>query len=99
MTRLPAAPLFDATAYTANKPLHRHDCPYCKNDPALNSGCLKADELANRLGISRKTVTRYQRNGIPVQHADQLATRLGYNPICIWGFNWDDPEYATLVDN
>lgn len=99
MSRLPSRPLFDAAAYVASKPLHAKDCRYCGGYSDPTGGCVKAEELARLLGVSRKTITRWTRDGIPVQSADQLATRLGYNPIAVWGLWWDDPEYLTVVDN
>lgn len=99
MIYLPAAPLFDAAAYTANKPLHRHGCPYCFDSATLTAGCLKTEELAQRLGVTRRTVNRWTTRGIPVNNADKAATYLGFHPVTIWGFNWDDTEYAALVYN
>jgi len=99
MSRLPSRPLFDAAAYVASKPLHATSCRYCRGDSDSTGGCVKAEELAQLLGVSRKTITRWSRIGIPLQSADQLATRLGYNPIAVWGLWWDDPEYLTLVEN
>ena len=99
MTRLPSRPLYDAAAYVAGKPLHGHECRYCGDNAAITTGCVKGEELAHLLGVSRKTVTRWTRDGIPLQSADQLAIRLGYNPVAVWGLWWDDPEYLSLVDN
>jgi|688.fasta_scaffold169307_2 hypothetical protein len=99
MSRLPSRPLYDAAAYVAGKPLHAKTCRYCGDNAAVTSGCVKAEELARLLGVSRKTVTRWTKHGIPLRYADQLATRLGYNPIAVWGLWWDDPEYLSLVDN
>lgn len=98
MPRLPAEPLFELAAYTASKPLHLEDCPYCQNSNARQDACLKTDELGRRLGVTRRTVKRWRKLGVPVQNADAAVTSLGYNPINVWGHYWDDPEYAALVD-
>lgn len=95
--RLNAQPLLELAAATAGKPLHREPyCHYCGNCYWTTDGCVKHGELATRLGVDRRTIERWKRNGITVTHADEAATYLGYNPIAIWGLNWDDPEY---VDN
>lgn len=100
MIRLPAEPLFELAAYTADKPLHLDDyCPYCFNRATRFDACLKNEELGYRLGVTRRTVKRWRKDGIPIQNADAAVTSLGYNPINVWGLYWDEPEYATLVDN
>lgn len=99
MARLPAAPLFQLAAYTASKPLHETDCPYCFNRKTRLDACLKNEELGHRLGVTRRTVLRWNTHGVPVKQADAAATALGHNPISVWGHYWDDPEYAALVDN
>lgn len=99
MSRLPSRPLYDTAAYVAGKPLHRNGCPYCHDIAKETNGCLKGEELAQLLGVTRRTVQRWTTPGIPLHHADRLAIRLGYNPIAVWGLFWDDPEYLTVVDN
>jgi hypothetical protein len=99
MSRLPSRPLYDAAAYVAGKPLHRNGCAYCHDIAKETNGCLKHEELAQLLGVTRRTVQRWTTPGIPLHYADQLAIRLGYNPIAVWGLWWDDPEYLSLVDN
>lgn len=94
MTRIPAQPLYETAAYYIGKPLHTRQCKHCGNDPANNDACLRQQELANLLGISRKTVHRWSQYGVTLDQADKAATQLGYNPIAIWGIYWDEPDHV-----
>lgn len=42
------------------------------------------DAMAARLGIDRRTLTRWRRHGIPDRSADQAAIRLGTHPELLW---------------
>lgn len=41
-------------------------------------------ELADRLGVERRTVLRYGANGLSLYQADELAVRMGYHPSELW---------------
>lgn len=99
MTRIPAQPLFETAAYVAGKPLHKPNCRYCLNETSNVDSCLRSQPLADLLGVSRKTIDRWKHYGVTLEQADHAATRLGYNPIAIWGLYWDDPEHNVVVEN
>ena len=40
--------------------------------------------LAARLGVERKRIPVYRREGIPLRSADRIATHLGHHPTTIW---------------
>ena len=71
MNRLPSRPLYDAAAYVAGKPLHGPDCRYCHNSNTERIACLKQEELAQLLGVTRRTIQRWTNPGIPLHYADQ----------------------------
>ena len=45
--------------------------------------------LAQQLGVSRRTVHRWQATGtVPTRRADQAAIQLGHHPAEIWPIEW-----------
>lgn len=51
---------------------------------------LSGRRLAEYLGVSRRSVVRWQRTGITSLWADRLAVRLGHHPSYFW------PEWGRL---
>lgn len=47
-------------------------------------------ELAQLIGVSRRTVTRWAAEGVPIVSADRAAMALGLHPTEVWGrmFYW-----------
>ncbi len=45
--------------------------------------------LAARIGVARRTVTRWRTNGLTDEQADNAAVMLGYHPLNIWT-DWHD---------
>jgi len=82
-------PLADLVAYQQGVPAHTTPCTACWNDSTITRACLTKPELARLLGVSQRTVDRWKVRGVALEAADRLATRLGYNPVAIWGFDWD----------
>lgn len=40
--------------------------------------------LARRLGYGRRSIVRWAADGIPMDRADEVATRLGVHPCELW---------------
>lgn len=71
---------------------------------------IEQGELAERAGLSRRSVTRWVAEGVPVFHADTLAVAAGFTPQEVWGQQWnlmadalaerrverEDADYRTL---
>ena len=55
--------------------IHNHDTPVVGSNSEL---------LAEVLGVSRRTVQRWRKEGIPEHYADKLACRIGTHPSLIW---------------
>lgn len=43
-----------------------------------------ARELGMAVGRTTRCVQRWQRDGVPVSVADEVACRLGFNPVSVW---------------
>lgn len=54
------------------------------------SHCSTADQLAEQVGVSRRQIGRWKRDGIPVNSADRVACALGSHPSVIWGSQWEE---------
>lgn len=48
--------------------------------------------LAERLGVTRRSVVRWRRDGLTPPRADEVATRLGRHPRDLWGALYDWAE-------
>jgi hypothetical protein len=46
------------------------------------------DYCAERLGVTRRTLTRWAHTGVPVLQADRCAGALGKHPSEVWGALW-----------
>lgn len=52
--------------------------------------CVSAEQVAEALGISERSVNRYRSLGkFPAEHADRFAVTAGRHPIEIWGQEWE----------
>ena len=47
------------------------------------------ETLADRIGVSRRTVHRWAVHGIPAEQADRAAIALGSHPACLWPEHWN----------
>lgn len=47
--------------------------------------CDTVIELATQISFPRRTITRWQRDGIPFFSADRAATDLKLHPLSVWG--------------
>jgi hypothetical protein len=45
--------------------------------------------LAQRIGVSRRTLHRWAKNGVPVEQADRAAIALGSHPAYLWPDDWN----------
>lgn len=45
--------------------------------------------LAQRIGVSRRTLHRWANHGIPTDQADRAAIAIGSHPACIWPDHWN----------
>jgi len=45
---------------------------------------VSARRLAEKIGVSRRTVCRWQRHGLTEAQADQAACALGTHPALVW---------------
>jgi hypothetical protein len=93
--KLPFAPLRDALGdvYTPSADACRGNGDerfYDRKPPALiKQG--KNTVLAERLGVSRRTINRWVRDGIPVEYSDDAAVALGLLPYEVWP-DWNEDE-------
>lgn len=53
--------------------------------------------LADALGVSRRVLYRWREDGVPIDTADTVATRLGYHPVHIWGDEWFDDDQLAVT--
>jgi hypothetical protein len=44
--------------------------------------------LAALCGVERRTIHRWQHDGIPLYHADEAAVACGHHPALVWGEDW-----------
>jgi hypothetical protein len=53
-------------------------------------GCevLSAAEVANLVGVDKRTVARWRAHGVDAHQADRAATAAGWHPIEVWGEAW-----------
>lgn len=56
--------------------------------PLLDATGLTRTYLAFHVGVSGETLKRAEHDGLTDAEADRWATRLGFHPITIWGWNW-----------
>ena len=56
--------------------------------PLLDASGLTRLWLAHHLGVSGETLKRAARDGLTDTEADRWATRLGFHPVAIWGWDW-----------
>lgn len=81
---------------------HAHECakdgscrhvdrvlPRLPVEPLLMLTRFSPRELGLAIGRSTRCVQRWQRDGVPVSVADEVACRLGYHPASIWGVSWE----------
>lgn len=54
-----------------------------KAKQCLTLGCDRA--IAEELGVTRRHVIRWKRDGLTIWQADTIATRLGVHPAQLWG--------------
>ena len=81
--RLPFAPLASALG----------DCYVYKNN--CSGQAVKGNPttiLAELVGASRRTLTRWVSAGVPLEHADRIACSLGYHVCEIWPEWFDESE-------
>lgn len=45
--------------------------------------------LADRIGRTRRTLHRWQNDGVPIAAADEAAIRIGSHPAAIWPDHWN----------
>lgn len=57
------------------------------------------EDLAARLGVTRKCLKKYRDVGLTLFKADQMACRLGYHPIFFWGDDYFGPLYENGTDD
>jgi hypothetical protein len=81
--RWPLHPLLEACTHAAGR------------DP--RRAVLTPGGFARWFGISGSAVLAAARDGLSDRQADQWATRAGYHPASIWG--WDAWAGAALADN
>jgi hypothetical protein len=60
------------------------------------AGCREAGVLAERLGLTRRTVNRCIHGGLADEQADRWAVRLGLHPAFVWGREWVDAGLTPL---
>ena len=49
--------------------------------------------IAERMGVSRRTVQRWLDNGVDVMLADTIAVKvIGEHPIYVWGSDWANAD-------
>ncbi len=58
--------------------------------PLLDASGLNRLWLAHHVRVSGETLKRAAHDGLTDTEADQWATRLGFHPIAIWGWDWID---------
>lgn len=73
--RLPVAPLLALVAPSA----HRGPQEPLNGPVAL---------LADRIGVTRRTVNRWARSGLDPWRADEVAVAAGWHPWEVWGDAW-----------
>ena len=47
--------------------------------------------LAARVGVARRTIHRWARDGVPVSQADRAAIAIGSHPAYLWPDHWNQP--------
>lgn len=47
-------------------------------------GGVGADRIADRIGVTQRTVWRWVADGVPLWSADTIAVHLGYHPVELW---------------
>ena len=49
------------------------------------------DALAARVGVARRTIHRWARDGVPIPQADEAAIAIGSHPAYLWPDHWNQP--------
>jgi hypothetical protein len=60
------------------------------------------ETVAYVFGVHKRTVLRWKSGGIDWKLADRLACKAGFNPMTLWGAEWDaaaNGANATLDDD
>ncbi len=55
---------------------------------AVEAQASTIETLAQRIGVSRRTVHRWVIDGIPADQADRAAIAIGSHPACLWPDRW-----------
>lgn len=65
--------------------------PTATNTPAGPGGALPFSDrdLADVLGVNRRSVARWRRGGMPEPTADRAAVELGLHPSLVWPDWWE----------
>ena len=63
--------------------------PYPLDPLAVEAQAPTIETLANRIGVSRRTVHRWARDGVPSGQADRIAVAIGSHPAYIWPDHWN----------
>jgi hypothetical protein len=55
----------------------------------LPAEMLNDDQVAEALGVSRRTIVRWRALGtLSEEYTDRVAISLGWHPAAIWGLDW-----------
>lgn len=76
--RLPAAPLI--ARYGPTWAWHRQP-----HSARFGEYVASLEPLADRLGVASTTIEKWQRRGLRLNAAEDLAARLGFHPAEVWG--------------
>lgn len=59
--------------------------------PVLTAiGARTMRDAERALGISYRTLMRYNKHGIPITNSDRIAILAGEHPLTLWGERWTD---------
>lgn len=87
--RLPLAPLLKAAGVEGLQVIPRRSRPGgIGGDRQLIESPIT--RLADMIGVSRRNVHRWQRDGVPEAAADRAALAIGLHPCEVWGDAWWD---------
>ena len=80
-TRLPFAPLEDLVA--GGRPRHpaRGTCTWCYGRHRV---CITVEGIAERLGVTARSIHRWRQTGLDENMADRLAIAAGLHPELVW---------------
>lgn len=61
------------------------------------AGTTNATTLAERIGVNRRSVARWKRDGIPYDSADNAAIRVSSHPDLVWPNEWRHGQWVYTL--